>query len=223
MDGNPSGAVSRLGKAWGGVVFAVLFVIGVVLASQSPSDTDKVKNSPTELTKMWHDFYSDSGHRWSIIIGFFLVVAAAIALVVFASELRERLVAAGASGAGRLAFAGSLLFAALSMAGTAAMAWIPGAKQFGRSAVPEGELNYLASQLGFGTLLVGGGASAALLLVTAGRGAVRTRLLPSWLGWAGVVIGVVLFFLSVLFIPMVLLALWVLAAAIVMIRKPASA
>ncbi len=209
--------------AWAGVVFFVLYLIGFTLIGSSADDTDNVKDSASGMAAAWRDLYSDSGDRWVILIGAFVLAGAVLALIVFTSELRQRLADAGAPAAGRLAFAASLLFGAVTLAGACAMAWIPGAKQFGDSPLPEGELNYMASQLGYGLLLLGGGAAAALLLVTAGRAGVRTHVLPTWLGWAGVVVGVALFFVGVLFIPMALFALWVLIAAITMIRKPTMA
>lgn len=205
--------------AWAGVAFFVLYVVGVMTIGRSPN-TDKVKDSPSGFAAAWNDFYADSGNRWAILIGAFLLAAAVLSLIVFVSALRQRLADAGAPAAGRLAFAASLLFGAVTLAGVSAMAWIPGAKQFGNSPLPEGDLNYMASQLGFGMLLLGGGAAAALLLVTAGRASVRTHVLPTWLGWAGVVVGVAVFFVGALFLPMALFALWVLIAAIMMIRKP---
>ena len=199
---------SRSNAAWSGIVFAVLFVVGAMAAVSSPSSdvTDKLKDNPTGLAAAWHDYYADSGHRWTIIVGAFMLVAAALALVVFASELRQRLADSGAPGAGRLAFAGSLLFAAAAFAGAAGFAWIPASKQFGSVALPQGDLNYLGTQLGAALLLLGGGAAAAFLLVTSGYAGARTWVLPGWLGWAAVVIGVLLFFLAATFIAMALLA-----------------
>ena len=66
-------------------------------------------------------------------------------------------------------------------------------------------------------------ATAALTLVAGGFGGARSRALPAWLGWAGVVIGVLLFFIAGLFFPLVLLMLWVLIAGIVMLRRPVPA
>ena len=157
-----------------------------------------------------------------ILIGAWLLVAAVLALIVFAHDLRNRLADSGAAGAGRLAFGGSILFAAVTICGATALAWIPGARAFGNSPLPSGELAYLGSQLGYAILLLGGGAAAALMLVSAGGGAARSGALPKWLGWAGVVIGVLLFFVGVFFVPMALLALWVLVTAIVMLRRPAA-
>lgn len=72
-------------------------------------------------------------------------------------------------------------------------------------------------------LLLGGGAAAALLLVSAGWAATRSGTLPTWLGWAGVVIGVLLFPLGVFFLPMALLVLWVLVTSIVLLRRRGTA
>jgi hypothetical protein len=195
-------------------------VAGVLMVGGQPKTTNAMKHSPAAAEAAWHKYYADSGHRAVILIGAFVVAAAVLALVVFASSLRERLTDAGAAApTSRLVFGGAVLFAAVTMAGAAALAWIPGAKTFGDSPLPVGSITYLASQLGIATLLLGGGAAAALLLVSAGWTATRCGALPKWLGWAGVVIGVLVFFLSVFFLPMALVPLWVLVASIAMLRR----
>ena len=75
--------------------------------------------------------------------------------------------------------------------------------------------------IGFGLVLLAGGAAAALTLVSSGLGAARCGALPKWLAWAGVVIGVLVFFIGGLFIPMALFVLWVLVTAIVMLTRTA--
>ena len=47
----------------------------------------------------------------------------------------------------------------------------------------------------------------------------RTGLFPSWLAIAGLVAAVVLFFLSAVFIPMVLIPLWTIAASVSLLRS----
>ena len=107
------------------------------------------------------------------------------------------------------------------MVGALAYTWMPGAMStFGNVPVPKGELAYLAPQLAFGFLLVGGMAAAALMLIAGGAAAARTQALPKWLGWAGVVIGVIVFLTGAFFIPVLLFVLWVLVAAIVCLRRP---
>jgi hypothetical protein len=217
-------AVPRRSAAWAGIVFAVLYVVGMLMVTGGPNSRSKRKRSPAQAEAVWHTYYADSGHRVGIVIGAFVLAAAVLALVIFATFLRDRLAGDGAPATlSGLVFAGAVLFAAVTLAGVAALAWIPGAKQFGDSPLPVGSINYLASQLGFGSLLLGGGAAAALLLVSAGWAATRSGTLPTWLGWAGIVIGVVLFFLAVFFVTMALLVLWVLVTSIVLLRRPATA
>jgi hypothetical protein len=212
-------------RGWAGIVFAVLYVVGIIMVSSSPEHTDDkpFKDNPTKLAALWRAYYNDSGHRRTIVIGAFVIIAAAIAFVIFGNDLRERLAAYGARTTGGLALAGTIIFATVTAVGAIALAWIPGSKTFGDSPVPTGELNYLASQLGYGIMLLPGGAAAALTLVSGGLGGARSRALPAWLGWAGVVIGVLLFFIAAFFVPLVLLVLWVLIAGIVMLRRPARA
>ena len=206
--------------AWAGIVFAVLYVAGTMLRGVSPSDVDKVNDDPTALAATWHEYYSDSGHRWVILSGVFALMVACIAMVVFGAALRERLADAGAPTAGRLTFAASIMFGAVTMVGAVALAWIPGSKQFGDVAIPTSDLVYMGNQLGYGVLLLPGGAAAGFLLVTGGFAAARRGVLPTWLGWAGVVIGVIVFGLGGLFLPMALFVLWVLVVAIMLLRRP---
>ena len=216
--------VQKRSGPWAGIVFAVLYVLGILMAASSPDITDKVKRSPALSEAAWHKYYADSGHRTVIIIGAFVLAAAMLALMIFVSFLQDRLANDGApTVTSRLVFAGALLFAAVTLAGAAALAWLPGAKAFGDSPLPAGSINYLASQLAFGLLLLGGGAAAALLLVSAGWAATRTGTLPKWLGWAGIVTGVLLFFLSAFFLPMALLVLWVLVTSVVLLRHHGTA
>ena len=212
-------------RGWAGIVFAVLYVAGMIVISGSPENADDkpFKDNPTKLAALWRAYYNDSGHRHAIVIGAFLIIAAAIAFVVFGNDLRELLTSYGARTTGGLAFAGTIIFATVTPVGAIALAWIPGSKTFGDSPVPTGELNYMASQLGYGIMLLPGGAAAALTLVAGGFGGARSRALPAWLGWIGVVIGVALFFIAAFFVPLVLLVLWVLITSIVMLRRPVPA
>jgi hypothetical protein len=216
---------ARRTNGWAGIVFAVLYVVGILMLTTQPDKADDkpYKDNPTKLAALYRAYYNDSGHRTTIVIGAFVVIAAALAFVVFGNDLRERLVAHGASTSGTLALAGTIIFATVTAVGAIAVGWIPGSKMFGDSPIPLGELNYLAPQLGFGIILLPGGAAAALTLVAGGFGGARSRALPAWLGWAGVVIGVALFFIAAFFVPLVLLVLWVLIAGIVMLRRPAPA
>jgi hypothetical protein len=211
---------------WAGIVFAVLYTVGLLMlggAQPDHADEKPFKDSPAKLTALWRAYYNDSGHRRMIVLAVFLILGAALAFVVFGNDLREALTANGARTTGGLAFAGTIIFATVTAVGAIAFGWIPGSKFFGDTPIPTGEVNYLAPQLGFGIMLLPGGAAAALTLVAGGLGGARSRALPAWLGWAGVVIGVALFFIAAIFIPLILLVLWVLVAGIVMLRRPVPA
>ncbi len=218
-------ATTRRPTGWAGIVFVVLYVVGLLMlggAAPDHADDKPFKDNPVKLTALWRAYYNDSGHRTTIVIAVFVIIAAALAFVVFGNDLRERLTAYGARTTGGLAFAGTIIFATVTAVGAIALGWIPGSKTFGDVPIPSGELNYLAPQLGFGIMLLPGGAAAALTLVSAGLGGARSRALPAWLGWTGVVIGIALFFIAAFFLPLILLVLWVLIASIVMLRRPAT-
>lgn len=208
--------------AWAGIVFAVLYFVGVtMLLGPTPNDTHK--DEPVKYAADWSRVFADSGKRNQMLLGALVLGIACVAIVVFGSSLRDRLAAAGAATSGRLTFAASIMFATLTLAGGTAIAWLPGAKGFGDAPVAKGELAYLAPQLGFALLLLGGGVAAGFMLVTAGVGSARSRALPAWLGWSGAAVGVLVFLFGVFFMPMVLLLLWVLIAAIVSLRRPVTA
>jgi len=210
------------GTAWGGVVFAVAYFVGVTLML-GPTPSDEHSGQPVKYAADWNRVFADSGKRNQMLVGAYVLAIACIAIVVFGSHLRDRLAAAGAATSGRLAFAGSIMFATITLAGGTAVVWLAGAKAFGSTPLPRGELAYLAPQLGYALLLLGGGATAALMLVASGFGSARSRALPAWLGWAGVVVGVLVFAFGVFFMPMILLVLWVLIAGIVGLRRPFTA
>ena len=212
-----------ISTAWAGIVFAVLYLAGMLLATASPESADDLNDDPVGLAASWHDYYSDSGNRTVILIGVFALMVACVAVVVFGSALRDRLAEAGAPTAGRLTFAASIMFGAVTLVGAVALAWIPGSKQFGDVALPTSDLLYMGSQLGFGVLLLPGGAAAGFMLVTSGFAAARRGVLPTWLGWAGVICGVIVFVLGALFLPMALLVLWTLVASVMLLRRPTPA
>jgi hypothetical protein len=205
--------------AWGGIAFAVLYVGGIMTMISNTPDTSNL-DTHKEWTAVYVKYYADSGNRATALIGAWILIFACIAVVVFGAHLHDRLTTAGSFTSARLAFAGSVLLASITMVGALAFAWLPGGVEFGDAPAVRGELAYWASQLAFGPILVGGGIAAALTLIAAGIGSVRTGALPAWLAWAGIVIAVIVGVLGAYFVPMVLLALWVLIAGIVGLRRP---
>ncbi|HSS08377.1 MAG TPA: hypothetical protein VLL25_00735 [Acidimicrobiales bacterium] len=201
----------RVGASMG-IAFVVLFVAGFVIFPVPSSN--KAKD-----TLKWQQWWNDSGHRAGAIIGAYLIVLGVLAFVWFAWNLRLRLQdrdrLQDRSG---LMFTFGSLFAGIALVSVMVRASIPGAKQFGSTPVPAGDLARQFDQIGFGLLLVAGALCAGLFVALASFLARRTGTLPGWLTIAGYVIAVLQLAAS-FFFPFVLFPLWVLVAAIVFLRS----
>jgi hypothetical protein len=191
--------------AWMGVAFAVLFVAGFV-AFNTPSNG---KNA-----QQWARWWNDSGHRAGAIIGAYLMVLGILAFIWFASSLRDQF-----GEGGRLMFTFASVFAAVILVSIMVRAAIAGGKQFGQTPVPVGgDLARQFENIGFGMMLVAGGLAAGLFIGLASYLARRNGTLPGWLTIAGYVVAV-LQLAAFFFFPFVLVPLWVLIAAITLLRR----
>jgi hypothetical protein len=186
--------------ALAGFAYVVLFVAAFSLGIE-------VGASDREIL----EHYADSGARTREVVAFFLIAAAALALVVFASGLRDRIARAEGGGTtplAALAWAGALGYAVLTLAGNA----ISRAPAFA-AMEDEFRLDVDTRRLfeDAGLLLLASGAFAAILLVVAvSLAALRYRVLPRWLGWAGFVVAPLLV-LAVAFLGFLAFFVWVLA------------
>lgn len=194
-----------------GIAFAILFIVGVMLGSDTPE--------PDAPDAEWTEWFDDGGHRGLQIVSIFLMALAALALVVFITGLVHRLRAASPHhGAVQLAHGSGMILAAMIAIAGIAINQISGAIEFGDAPIPEADTLRIAEQLGYGILLIPGGWFAALTVAAASIAARGTGVFPNWLVTTGYVAAVILIF-SFIFIPMVVLPLWVLAAAISVGRR----
>jgi hypothetical protein len=196
-------------------VFAVLFAVGVSLID-IPSADDSAK----EIS----DFYNSEGDRAQVIIASYVLVLAGVFFFWFLASLRSRLIAVEGE-PGRLtviAFTGGVVFSAMLMAAASAFSLPAAAITFGGEDFAGPEAARLLPELGFPLLLIAGMFSAIAMIDAASLLIVRTNVLPRWIGYFGFVAAVGLLF-SVVFVPMILLVLWVLFVSIAMIRtRPAA-
>lgn len=197
-----------------GVLAAVTFVVGLILVSNSPDNNDT-----DAQVVAW---YTDHGHRLSVLIGVYFLAFCGLFFLWFASGLRERLRAAEGSG-GRLAnvaLGGAILFVGMLWAGAAALAAIPGAESLGDStALRVADIARFVPSIGFGAILIFGAFGAIALIDATSIVAMRSGSLPNWFAWLGFVAAVVLLF-GLVFLPMVALPIWLLAASYVFFRQP---
>lgn len=200
-----------------GIAFVVLFVVGVFVSFGNSPDIKKHDSDAVAAAKYVKQL-SDSGHRTGLILGAYLLVLAALALVWFSQGLRNLV---SSEAAGRLVAALGVLGAAALSVGAMCSAVVAGAVSFGDEKVPQdGDTFRVVMDLTFPFLFVVGGLVMAAILATIairGRGA-----LPNWLlytAWLGVLGGI----LAVIFTPMVLPLLWLLIVAITVLARPRTA
>lgn len=200
-----------------GILAAVTFIFGLAATADSPDSSD----SNAKIIA----WYADHGHRIGIIIGAFILAFCGLFLLWFASGLRQRLrLAEGPEGRlANVALGGGLLLVALLWVGAAALAAIPAQQSFGGGpALSDADLGRFLPSVGFGSILLFGMFGAIALIDATSIVIMRTGVLPRWLGWLGFVCGVVLLF-GVVFLPVIALPIWLIAASIVLYRQPVGA
>jgi hypothetical protein len=197
-----------------GVLTAVTFVAGVILVSLSPDSNDS-----DAKVLAW---YADQGHRLANVIGAYVLAFCGLFFLWFASGLRQRLRAAEGPG-GRLstvALVGAAVSVAMLWAGGALTVSISGAKSFGGVHGPHSaDVARFLPQLGYGAILIFAMFGAIALIDATSIVIMRTGVLPRWLAWLGFVCAIVLLFGAV-FLPMVALPIWLLAASFALSRLP---
>ena len=196
-----------------GIAYVALFLVAFALGIEvGPSDREIL------------DYYADSGHRTREVVAFFLIAAAALALMLFANGLRSLISRSEGSPAplAALSWAGGITSAAMVLAGNAmSRATAFAAMEDNFQLDPNTRRLFEVA----GLLLLASGAIAAILLVVAvSVAALRLGVLPRWLGWAGLVAAVLLP-LAVGFIGFLVLWAWVLAVSAVLVlnRTPSMA
>ena len=187
--------------ALAGVAFVALYVAAFALGIE-------VGNSDREIL----DYYGNSAHRAKEVVAFFLISSAALAFLVFASALRSLIWRAQQAPAtlAALAWAGGVACGVLLLAGNAvsrATAFTSMDHEFKLDPNTRRQLE----DVGF-LLFVSGALAAILLVVAVSVAALRLRVLPRWLGWAGFPVAF-LMPTAIGFLGFLVFALWVLTVS----------
>ncbi len=188
-----------------GVGAGVLFAVGTGISGGSPQDDA----SASKVVSYYRD------HATSTKIGSLILVIASVLLVLFAARLRE-ILRGGQPGGGVFpvaAFGGAVILAAgACLDAVVGFALAQAADH--RFAGSAQTLNVLSNNDFF--MVVGG---IATLLLAAGIATVRSPVLPRWLGWAAVVIGIISLGGPAGFIGAILAIVWLLVVSIHMFRR----
>jgi hypothetical protein len=202
-----------------GIVFVILFVVGLNMTFGAQPDLSDISD-PGEAGSKVLAAAADSGKRHVVIIGSYLLVVSAMALLWFVVGLRARIAAA----VGRESLVPALVgafgtAAALSVLfGGATGALLPGTISLGGEPVPaDGDAARLIAELGIPFLMIAFGVTVACFIVVVSVVALAGVAVPRWLGYAGFVAAIA-GLLAVMFLPLFVVMLWFLAVAIVGLR-----
>jgi hypothetical protein len=192
-------------SALAGVLFVALFAVALALSANSNDD-------PTELA----NWLADSGNRNQQFVAWFLFIASALAFLSFLGTLRDMLVRAegGPGTLSSLVFGPGLVFIALYVVGTSMFA-APAALADESKFKLDPNTAEMFSDAGY-LLLVAGVMVASILVLSASTAALRTGVLPAWLGWAGLIVAVAMLF-AVFFLPILVFVGWVLVVSLIML------
>jgi hypothetical protein len=193
--------------ALGGVLYVVLFIVGTILLFSGEPDSDA---APAKVIA----WYSDSGHRDRIGIGWIVAGLGVFFFLWFLSSLRRtvRRLEGEDGFLTALTTIGGAVYAALAFA---ALAVNMGIRTMSddtyRHQVFPG-LIHAADDVGY-VLHATGGAGAAAMIIAASLAALRAAAVPSWAGWLGIAAGI-LALASIVFFPQLAIAIWLLVVSV---------
>jgi magnesium-transporting ATPase (P-type) len=192
-------------SALAGVLFVALFAVALALSGNTG-------DNPSEV-QQW---YADDANQTKQIVAWFLYVGSALAFLSFLGTLRDMLVRAegGPGTLSALVFGPGLVFAALYVAGVSLFA-APASLADDSDFKLDPNTAQLFNNAGY-FLLVGGVMVASILVLSTSTAALRTGILPAWLGWAGLIVAVAMIF-AIFFLPILVFAAWVLVVSLVML------
>ena len=185
-----------------GVLFTVIFAVGFLTSGETPDTT------ATGQEVISH--YDDSG---AILLSVLALVICAVVFMFFAGVLRSRLQATGPDWLASVAFGGAVVYTvSLGLFAMGQIALIDAA-DLGQPEVAQA-LNIIDNDNFFPSVI-----GLAVVLLATGWHALSSRSLPTWLGWATVVLGVLALDGPAGFIAFLLFPIWVLILAIFFLRQ----
>jgi hypothetical protein len=191
----------------GGVAYVVLFAIGVILLFGNSPDTS---SAPAKIIA----YYSDSGHRTRMNIGWLLAGLGLFFFLWFLGALRQtiRRLEGDDGLLTSVVTLGGIAYAALSLAAIAVDTGIRTMSDdtFHHQVYPG--LIHAADDTSW-LLHASGGAGLGAMIIAASLAALRAAAIPRWAGWLGVVAGILSLALLVFF-PWFVAAIWILVVSI---------
>jgi hypothetical protein len=189
--------------ALGGILYVVLFIIGTILLYDGTPDSS---SSPAKIIA----YYSDSGHRDKIGIGWIVGGLGVFFFLWFLSALRRtvRRLEGEDGFLTALTTIGGAIYATLAFAALAINMGIRTMSDdtFHHTVYPG--LIHAADDASY-ILHATGGAGASAMIIAASLAGMRAGAVRTWVGWLGIVAGI-LALASILFFTQLAIAIWIL-------------
>jgi hypothetical protein len=201
----PRADLARWG-ALGGIVYVVLFIVGTILLY---SDAPASDSPPAKIIA----YYSDSGHRDRIGLGWAVAGLGVFAFLWFLSALRRAVRRwEGEDGyLTALATIGGAVYATLAFAALAVNMGIRTMSDDTYQHTVYPGLIHAADDAGY-ILHATGGAGASAMIIAASLAAMRAGVVRSWLGLLGIAAGIIAL-ASILFFTQAAIAIWILVVS----------
>jgi hypothetical protein len=190
----------------GGILYVVLFVIGVILTYDGTPDSGA---SPAKIIA----YYSQSSHRDKINIGWVVASLGVFFFLWFLGALRQA-VRRNEGGDGYLTTVttiGGIVYGTLALAALAVNAAIRTMSDDTYHHIVYPGLLHAADDASY-MLHAAGGAGASLMIIAATLAFWRAGTIRAWLGWLGVIAGI-LALVSILFFPQAAIGIWILVVS----------
>ena len=211
VGGRPRSGFARW-AALGGAVYVVLFVVGTILLFSGAKGGD----DPPSVVRAW---YSDSGHRDRLHLGWVAVGLGLFALLWFVSALRRNVSAGDRDGIlTAIVGLGGGIYVALALTAVSLEDAIKTMSDdtYHHQVFPE--LIHAADDAGW-VIHAAGAAGLSAMIIAASYAFMARGTWPRWAGWVGIVVGV-LALASVAFFPQLLFLLWILIVSVLMFLRP---
>jgi hypothetical protein len=195
---------------WGalfGVGYVVLFALGVILIFGNSPDSS---SAPGKIIA----YYSQSGHRDRMNFGWLFGGLGVLCFIIFVVVLRQtvrRIDTEDGFLTGLVALGGGV-YATLALAALALNVGIRTMSDDTYHHTVYPGLIHMADDVSW-MLHASGGAGAALMVIAASVAGMRAGAVARWLGWVGIVAGIISVGL-ILFFPWFIFGLWVLVVSI---------
>ena len=201
----PGGALARWASL-GGVLYVVLFVIGVIVMFSGEPNSD---SSPARVIA----YYSSSSHRDKISIGWIIAGLGVFFFLWFLGALRQtiRRLEGGDGFLTTVTTIGGAIYATLAFAALALNAGIRTMSDdtFHHTVYPG--LIHAADDASY-MMHATGGAGASAMIFAATIAGMRARAIPGWAGWLGILAGLLALF-SIIFFPQAAIGIWILVVS----------